>query len=138
MDELQEEETMTLSGRIETIFSLLGKNFRRELGRWSGFCGSDFISKRQFCLICGLPRFDQDVSGMTCGNQRCLCELKSKFERLEENSAKMLDTLEDIAKILDLKIGDSVEKLCEDIKNEIQKIRDALEAIEKSQTKKAS
>jgi len=100
---MDEPKPLTFSDRLEILFGKIRKKeemllrVKEVLAKESKELKKDLpamISKRFSCIICGLPRLDQDVTGMTCGNPACYHELEKKFIKLEEDS----ETLHDLAK----------------------------------------
>lgn len=83
MDEFKKS---TLSGRVDALFARLIKEAKA-----LKFDSLPFISRRQYCIVCGILRFDQDPSGLTCGSERCLCELEKEFEELNEDATAYHD-----------------------------------------------
>ncbi|GAF96776.1 unnamed protein product, partial [marine sediment metagenome] len=85
---------------------------------------------QESCVICGAIRLDPDLTGLTCGQARCLLELGKNFSELKEEAKIFDDILEELKEIATkLDLGKK-EKLPEDPKGIFALIQEKIEPIE--------
>ncbi len=141
---------LTMSERLELIIDEIMD--RMNMDRMKGQHQNGFLSKKEFCTICGCMRFDQDATGLTCGNERCLKAFEDYLKGLEADSQALKgliktaglsedsgdavlkiegiledkwqakETIIEIAKLLGIDTEQSIEELCEKITTEIEEI----------------
>lgn len=86
-------------------------------------------SKQEFCIICGAIRLDPDITGLTCGKQKCVAEAmaeKRDNKQLEEHIEKIAH------EFCDVFATDDADNLLDKIHDEFHTAREKLDTITQS------
>lgn len=112
----------TLSERLAAALEKLRQKVAKEQDDSFRISGYFPTSDKNNCSICGAPRLDQDITGMTCGSPSCVMafiEEKKDYQELDAEIRKIANAYCDVSST-------------DDAKNLLEKIHEAFDLTDDS------
>ncbi len=116
----------TLSERLAAALEKLRQKVAKEQDDSFRISGYFPTSDKNNCSICGAPRLDQDITGMTCGSPQCVIAFideKKNYQELDAEVRKIANAHCDVSSTDDAE--SLLEKICrgmDDTRNQLDSL----------------